>query len=304
MNNFNELVKKEDSNLTVEEREFLLLHKEITYCSTQSVAYLIDTCRKLKEMRDTKKYVVAGFETFSDYTENALQIKERQAYKYISVYENLPSDFLHSNAKIGISKLALISSLDADERAQLVENVDVEDISVKKLKEEVEKYKEKTEQLTINLGKANELVSKLKETSKEKTADEKAKEAELLKCKSDLAKVKELKNKKDAEISELKKKITELENAPAEIKEVVSPEVTLKLETAERKNEELIEKIAKLEKQVQLSGSDESFAKFKVKFKDLQVIITELFSLLDVMSEDKKEKCKTAIKKVLDGVRI
>lgn len=299
MNNFNELVKKEESTLSIEEREFLLLHKEITYCSTQSVAYLIDTCKKLKEMRDTKKYVVAGFETFSDYTENALQIKERQAYKYISVYENLPSDFLHSNAKIGISKLALISSLDSDERAQLVDNVDVEDISVKKLKEEVEKYKSKNEQLTIELDDVQKQVTKLKDEVKDGSNNE-----ELERYKTDLAMVKKLKDKKDTEISELKKKITELENAPAEIKEVVSPDLTLKLKTAERKNEELAETVAKLQKQVELSSADENFAKFKVKFKDFQLDINELLALLNTLSESNKEKCKNAIRKVLEGVKI
>ena len=300
MNNFNELVKKEESTLSIEEREFLLLHKEITYCSTQSVAYLIDTCKKLKEMRDTKKYVVAGFKTFSDYTENALQIKERQAYKYISVLENLPSDFLHSSAKLGITKLALISTLDGEDREQLMSDVAVEDISVAKLKEEIEKYKSKNEQLTIELDDVQKQVTKLKDDAK----DGSKKEKEVEKYKADLKKAKDLQLKKEIEINELKRKITDLQNAPAEVKEVVSPDLTLKLETAEQKNEELVEKVAKLQKQVELSSADENFAKFKVKFKDFQLDINELLALLNTLSESNKEKCKSAIRKVLEGVKI
>ena len=43
--------------------------------------------------------------------EKAVNIKQRQAYKYIEVYEKFTEDFLKENSKLGITKLLLLSNL-------------------------------------------------------------------------------------------------------------------------------------------------------------------------------------------------
>lgn len=295
---FNELIQMEISEVSQEERDFLNLHKDLVYCGRQVAFYTYEMCKKLKEMNDSKKYIVAGFTSFSDYVENALGIKERQAYNYISAYNNLPSDFLQSNAKLGITKLTLIASLEPEDRKDLLEKVSVEDSTVKELKKEVEVYKKKNEQLSMDLDSANSELTKLQEEVNTGNKEE------VEKLKKKLEAVKKQETSKNDEINKLKNQIEELKNAPKEVKEVDNPELIAKLESANKDKDELAEKITKLEKQIEMSGADENMAKFKVKFKDFQLNLNELLSLLGLISDDKKEKCKIAIKKVLEGVKL
>lgn len=98
---------------------------------------LYEVCKGLKEMRDRKLYKELGYSNFEDYTENEVGIKRRQAYGYISVAENLPSDFVHSSAQIGIKKLELLAKLDEPTRQEVTETVNVESVTVKELKAQI-----------------------------------------------------------------------------------------------------------------------------------------------------------------------
>jgi FtsZ-binding cell division protein ZapB len=98
---------------------------------------LYEVCKGLKEMRDGKLYKELGYQNFEDYTENEVGIKRRQAYGYISVAENLPSDFVHSSAQIGIKKLELLAKLDEPTREAVTETIDVESVTVKELKAQI-----------------------------------------------------------------------------------------------------------------------------------------------------------------------
>ena len=298
MKKFNNLLEKNENDISVEEFNFIQLHKELIYCSSQAVNYFIETCKKLKVMRDNKIYLVAGFKNFGDYTENALCLKERQAYNYISVYENLPSDFLQSNAKLGVTKLSLIASLEPEDRKDLMEKVSIENSTVKELKIEVENYKKRNEQLSMDLDSANSELTKLQEEVNTGNKEE------VEKLKKKLEAVKKQASSKNDEINNLKNQIEELKNAPKEVKEIDNPDLVARLKSSNRDKEELAKKIAKLEKQIEMRGADENMAKFKVKFKDFQLNLNELLSLLGLISDDKKEKCKIAIKKVLEGVKL
>ena len=93
------------------------MHKSMIENGIVGMAY------DLKEMRDRALYNELGYESFDAYTESEHGIKSRQAYKYIHAYEQLGESILHSNAKLGITKLDLLASLDTDEReAVLAEN--------------------------------------------------------------------------------------------------------------------------------------------------------------------------------------
>ena len=116
---------------------------------------LYEVCKGLKEMRDGKLYKELGYQNFEDYTENEVGIKRRQAYGYIAVAENLPPDFVHSSAQIGIKKLELLAKLDEPIRETVTETVDVESVTVKELKAEIETLQRKNDKLeseTADLG--------------------------------------------------------------------------------------------------------------------------------------------------------
>ena len=79
--------------LSDEQKDFVITHKQIVACGSMAGQYLVEMAYKLKHMRDGKLYRAAGFEEFGDYAEQAIGIKERQAYNYISITEKLPQDF-------------------------------------------------------------------------------------------------------------------------------------------------------------------------------------------------------------------
>lgn len=109
---------------------------------------LYEVCKGLKEMRDGKLYKELGYHNFEEYCETEVGLKRRQAYSYISIAENLPDNFVQSTAqKLGTQKLYLLSTLSEDDRQELTERVEVEDISTRQLKAEIDKLKAENSQL-------------------------------------------------------------------------------------------------------------------------------------------------------------
>lgn len=175
---------------------------------------LYEVCKGLKEMRDGKLYKELGYQNFEDYTENEVGIKRRQAYGYISVAENLPSDFVHSSAQIGIKKLELLAKLDEPTREVLTEQVDVENVTVKELRSEIDRITSENADLGQKLDAANEA---LENRSKQWKASLDSKQNELDELRAG--------NKRRYET--LFNKIKDLNAQLAEAKETASQEVAV-----------------------------------------------------------------------------
>lgn len=105
--------------------------------------------KDLRTMKIDKLYTELGYEEFEDYAEKEFQLKRRQAYQYISVYEKLGEEFVQSNAQLGITKLALLAAANPEDRAEVMESEDVQDMTAKELEELLAKYKEQGEQLAF-----------------------------------------------------------------------------------------------------------------------------------------------------------
>lgn len=140
-----------ENNLTVtkEKGEALELHNRILINANMACSSWVETCKCLKQMRDTKLYTELGYEKFEDYTTKALGIKERQAYTYISAYENLGEQFLQSNATVGITKLSLLAAVPPTERQGIVESNDLAGMTVEEVKRLVKENDEKGEQIDL-----------------------------------------------------------------------------------------------------------------------------------------------------------
>lgn len=95
---------------------------------------LYDMCMGFKEMRDSRLYKQLGYSDFGEYCEQETGFTPRSVYRYISIAENLPSDFVTPVSQIGVRKLYLLSTLSEDERSKLTENTDLESTTVKELK--------------------------------------------------------------------------------------------------------------------------------------------------------------------------
>ena len=116
---------------------------------------LYEVCKGLKEMRDGKLYKELGYQNFEDYTENEVGIKRRQAHNYIMIAENMSAENVQSIAQIGSTKLTMLAMLNESERHEIAETIDVESVTVKELKAEIETLQRKNDKLeseTADLG--------------------------------------------------------------------------------------------------------------------------------------------------------
>lgn len=131
---------------------------------------LYEMCTAIKEMRDSKLYKELGYSEFNDYCTKELDISDRQAYKCITIIENLPNDLVNSSSlNLGVTKLYLLAQLDEPTRTEIIETTDLENTTVRELKgriKDLEKQADNAQaiadKLTKSENKAWGEVSKLK----------------------------------------------------------------------------------------------------------------------------------------------
>ena len=138
---------------------------------------LYDMCIGFKEMRDSKLYKELGYQNFEEYCENETEISRRSAYRYISIIENLPENFVTPVSQIGVVKLYLLSTLSEEERTEIVENTDLETVSKRELEEKIKEIRSlntkldtaenEKESLKAELGQINRECESLYEQVKE-----------------------------------------------------------------------------------------------------------------------------------------
>ena len=132
---------------------------------------LYDMCSALKKMRDGKLYKELGYQNFEEYCENEAGISRRHAYRYISIYENLPEDFVTSCHKIGVQKLCLLTALTDDQREEITQTVDLESTTVRELREQIAALKEESELDRKERDNANDAAQRWKNTAQSAQAD-------------------------------------------------------------------------------------------------------------------------------------
>lgn len=280
--------------LSVEQENFITTHRRIISCGNAAGRAFIDLARELKRMRDGKLYVAAGFADFGEYVEQAVGLKQRQAYNYIKVAERFTDKYLEEHAGYGVTKLALLASISETEREGVEEGMDVENATTRELEARIRELEAerdaKQAQLSIfeaSAGSAEQ--AKRKAMSMQAEAEKKIADAEKLKKK--LLKL-------DEEKTALEKQVQDLKNLPPEVKEVENPETAAKLKAAEKARDEAIAAYESAKKQLEIA-SDESMMRFKVKFEDFQNILGEMFAIMTGMDREKVEKCVNALKVVL-----
>ena len=168
----------------------------------------------LKEMRDGKLYKQHGYQNFEDYCKNSIGFSRQQAYNYIGITENLPMDFVNSSLQIGVKKLSLLAKLDEPTRKEVIETVDVENTTVKKLMMQIEKLeqeKNKLESDNADIGQKLDAVTESRSRDLKRISQEKSEISENLRKKS--AEFVKAQN----QIMHLEKQIRELENRPVEV---------------------------------------------------------------------------------------
>ena len=202
--------------------------------------------KDLRTMKIDKLYTSLGYAEFEDYAEKEFQIKRRQAYQYISVYEKLGEEFVQSNAQLGITKLALLAAANPEDRAEIMENENVSDMTTRELEEALAKCKQQGEQLSMLEEENNEL----KNAAKGREKLEKELEEARQKC------------------IEQENKINELENAPVEV-------ITKEVQVSDKKTEKELAAAKKAQKATEKELQEAQEAKSRAE-KELAAAKKEL----------------------------
>ena len=309
----NEVIRSMElsGNLSEEQNEALNLHYEIIAKGNLAASAMVDFCQNLKRMRDERKYLLLGHETFEEYVEQDVGIKQRQAYTYIQALESLGEKYLQSNASLGISKLGMLAALPWYERKEVEENNDVAEMSTRELKDTISKLHEAQEQLTLITAERDELakssqehedlsdtVRRLREELKaasEKPAATVMREptAEEIKQYTAAAIEKErAKAKKDKEkaIAEAEKRVRDAAEKSAADElgrktEELEKKYKAVLDAAEKEKSELTERLEKVEKDAKLTASPE-VAKFSVYFDSIQKYINVMRDIIASMDDE------------------
>lgn len=309
----NEVIRSMElsGNLSEEQNEALNLHYEIIAKGNLAASAMVDFCQNLKRMRDERKYLLLGHETFEEYVEQDVGIKQRQAYTYIQALESLGEKYLQSNANLGISKLGMLAALPWYERREVEENNDVAEMSTRELKETISKLHEAQEQLTLITAERDELakssqehedlsdtVRRLREELKaasEKPAATVMREPtaeEIKQYTVDAIEKERAKAKKDREkaIAEAEKRVRDAAEKSAADElgrktEELEKKYKAVLDAAEKEKSELTGRLEKVEKDAKLTASPE-VAKFSVYFDSIQKYINVMRGIIASMDDE------------------
>lgn len=223
---------------------------------------LYDMCMGFKEMRDSRLYKELGYSDFGDYCEKETGFSKMNVYRYISIAENLPQDFVNSSLQIGVKKLTLLAKLSDEERTELAENIDLESTTVKELKAKIDILQNERDRAMESNAEASHQVF---------MADKK---------------VLEMKNK----VTQLEAEIKELESRPIEVAvETDSKEVANLKDAMRRVDLDWSEKYSKLEED-SLKDRRELLQKAERAEKDKQDKLSQLRAELDRTKAEYEKK--------------
>lgn len=295
--------------------EAVKLHQNIMLNAELAANSMVAMCRDLKIMRDRRLYEELGCAEFSEYTENLVGIKARQAYTYISTYEKLGDTVLQSNATLGITKLSLIAQMNAEDRAEVLENGQADGMTVAELKRLVEENKNQGEQISLLNAEIEELKKKESEG-----ADGSELESEIEDLKKQLDEKHALVEKLENDLEESKK--AEVPDTKA-LEEKIESKILKKAEAEKKKafsdgeksaENAVKEKINALNSQIeaaqsraqelekQLALSDSASAEAKVYISSIQAEFNALMGVISSMPTEQAEKFKGAVKKLCGAI--
>lgn len=295
---------------TPEQAQAVGLHYEIVAAAQAAANSLLALGRKLKQMRDTGGYKRLGFETFADYTEQAVGIRQRQAYNYISVVENVPARLVEENAAAGVTKLALLGRMaPADQRE--VAGQDLAHITVTELKQIIDEKNGLAEQLSLfqeetkPAAEAESTEVDLDALRAEALEQARAEMADAHKKEMDSA----LKAQADhlaADHAEALRRNTETtrrevqEAADRKTAELVEQAAENARREQEEKDSAALEQARQTAQKLQLSASEESI-RFSVLFEQLQNAAQEMMDLVDALISDGRAEEAARLRTALAG---
>lgn len=193
------------------------LDRKIKISAQLTQQSLYDMCMGFKEMRDSKLYKELGYSDFGDYCENETGMKRANVYHYIAIVERLPKDFVYSNIQIGQQKMYLLSTLTEEERTEITETTNLENTSVRELKEKISDLKKANERLMTKISEEQAKSQKLKESESKAYGKVSILETDNEFYRGKISQLESEIEDKNDNISTLESTIEELENRPIEV---------------------------------------------------------------------------------------
>lgn len=233
------------------------LHQQVMTSGALAAENLFNMAKALKDIRDGKFYKELGYGNFESYCEEMVGMKRHMAYKYVSILE---LKNVESIQHFGVTKLALLASLSEEKQAEVAETVDLESVSVRELKEEInrikgEKLKLENEREKLN-AKLEAEAANAEEARKELKVAQIKSAAEMDRANRTADKLRD----KEREAARLERENKELRERPVEVAvEDHSEEYELKLKQALDKERKKLNKEKKeLEKELEKDFQDEA----------------------------------------------
>ena len=304
----------EESQRTPAQQEALFMHQQIILHINTINQSLYGICYTLKVINDKKLYVELGYKSLGEYADTEFNIGERQAYYYISLLKTYGAEFLQSNAKIGITKLLQIASLDFSEREKLLEENSAEELAemstvdVKELVAELAKTKEQLSFLQDNPVVIEKVVEKEVEQMSEKDIEAKAKEIFKVDIDKFCKEISDLKkDKKEAEDKakahakardDAQKAANDAKEKAKEASKAIAEAATLRaqLEAANAKTKAAEAKIRE--------SDNPELTRFKIMYTNVQKDLTALVEQLEKLDGDIKANCIASLQKFIAGVQL
>ncbi len=283
--------------LTTERQEKAIkLHKQVLANGKIAADCMVAMGRDLKVIRDEKLFSEFDCENFEEYCEKKVGIGKRHGYNFIQVYERFGEQRLTELQGLGITKLLEIAKLDDEDMADLMQNGNVSEMSVRQLQAEMEKYKNKCEQLTLDLEDErdkNRILNENNDTASLETQIEELKGL-LAAANSEKDNAEERYSKqKAALIEEHRKEKQSLKNELAELKDL------------KEENDFLTDEISKLRKQkepiIKTELSEEDMERLRDEGRDEE---RERYLGEHKVQEDRHKEEIKALKDKADDERI
>ena len=290
----NDLTTSTSGTLTANQQDAYRLDYEIKAEAQNIVNGICRIGKCLKEMKDRKLYTELGCSSLEEYAEQAVSLKGRAAYNYISAYETYGEQGLEKYSSLGITKLSALAQLNDADRSELLESGKAEDLSTRELQEEIKKLKRQNDQLTFELETKN---SNDNNSAEELTAVQNENADLKEEIKELQANAKKHSEALEIEIAELRSALKEEQEKPVvlSISDEEKEEIrrVVEAEQEARHNEELkeISEKVKAEYKELLSDEAEKTASVAEKLKEAEKKISERTDRINELNM-KLEKAK------------
>lgn len=146
--------------LSAEQQDAYRLDAELKHNAQTVIGGIVEIGRCLKEINERKLYEYLGFSGLAEYAESAVGLKERAAYNYITAYETYGEQGLQQYGQLGITKLVALAQLNDEDRTELLESGKAEELSTRKLSDEIKKLKGENDQLRFQFDDITDNVKK------------------------------------------------------------------------------------------------------------------------------------------------